>query len=63
MGTLVLALGLVLVVEGLILALIPGRLDALLQVLAAMPVETRRIVGLGALAAGVALIWIANWLT
>ena len=62
MTTLALALGLVLAVEGLVLALLPGRLDSLVRALAEIPVDTRRLLGLAALAAGVALIWLAGGL-
>jgi uncharacterized protein YjeT (DUF2065 family) len=37
--------GLVLVIEGLVFALAPSRLEDLLRVLANIPVETRRIIG------------------
>ncbi|MBI1218232.1 MAG: DUF2065 family protein [Rhodobacteraceae bacterium] len=62
MITLVLVLGGVCVVEGLILALIPGRIEEALALFARLPVETRRGFGLGALAVGVALIWLARML-
>ncbi|MFM2354850.1 MAG: hypothetical protein RLZZ528_586 [Pseudomonadota bacterium] len=57
---LVLGIGLVLVVEGLVLALAPSRIDELMDLLRRMPVETRRFLGLLAVAAGVALIWLAG---
>ncbi|MDF0599969.1 DUF2065 domain-containing protein [Psychromarinibacter sp. C21-152] len=60
MAVIVLALGLVLCVEGLVFALAPSRLEDLLRTLAEMPSETRRMVGLGALAAGVLLVWLAK---
>ncbi len=60
MATLILAIGLVLSIEGLVFALAPSRLEDLLRVLAEMPIETRRMVGLGAVALGVALIWVAR---
>ena len=55
-----LALGLVLVVEGLVLALAPRRLEEMLVLLARMVPEQRRLIGLGALAFGLALIWLAR---
>lgn len=58
--TLILALGLVLIVEGLVLALAPSRLEEFLAMLVAIPVETRRLIGLAALAAGVGLFWITK---
>lgn len=56
MATLATALGLVLVIEGLALALAPSRFEDLLAALAALGPERRRLVGLGAVAAGVALV-------
>lgn len=63
MSTVVLALGLVLCVEGLVFALAPSRLEEALRLLAELPVDTRRLLGLGALAIGVALIWVAKLLS
>ena len=60
MQTIVLALGLVLIIEGLVFALAPSRVDDLLRVLAQMPVETRRLIGLTALALGGALVALAR---
>ena len=60
MSTILLAIGLVLVVEGLVFALAPSRLEQLLDVIRQMPVETRRVIGLTALAVGVLLIWLAK---
>ncbi|MGL4280179.1 MAG: DUF2065 family protein [Albidovulum sp.] len=57
-----LAIGLVLVVEGLVLALAPSRIAELLDLIRRMPVETRRNLGLGAVALGTALIWLAHGL-
>jgi len=62
MSTVLLAIGLVLCVEGLVFALAPSRLEDLLAALSNIPAETRRSIGLGALAAGVALIWLAKTL-
>ncbi|MFC2966717.1 DUF2065 family protein [Acidimangrovimonas pyrenivorans] len=50
------AIGLVLVVEGLVFALAPGRIEEALLLLARLPNEWRRILGLGALAAGVLVL-------
>lgn len=55
-----LAAGLWLVAEGLVLALAPGQVERALAFLAGRPVESRRIIGLSALAAGIALIWLAR---
>ncbi|MGS4944665.1 DUF2065 domain-containing protein [Meridianimarinicoccus sp. RP-17] len=54
------ALAGVLVFEGLVLALAPSRVEDMLRVLIDMPVPLRRMLGLGALAAGVMLVWIAQ---
>ncbi len=60
MATILLAIGLVLCVEGLVFALAPSRLEDLLEALRQIPVDTRRLIGLAALAIGVTLIWIAK---
>ena len=59
-GVVLLALGLVLIVEGLVYALAPSLVEDLLEALKAMPSEARRLVGLLALVTGVALVWIAK---
>ncbi|MEM1361546.1 MAG: DUF2065 domain-containing protein [Pseudomonadota bacterium] len=63
MATLVAALGIVLVFEGLIFALLPGRLDDLAALLARIPLDTRRLLGLTAVALGVVLLWIWRMMT
>ena len=60
---LLLAIGLVLTLEGLVLALAPSRIDDVLRMLAEMPVETRRLVGLLAITMGGILLWFAAWIT
>jgi hypothetical protein len=62
MATLLLGIGLVFVLEGLVLALAPSRIDELLELIRQMPVEMRRNLGLGAVALGIALIWLAQGL-
>jgi len=57
-----LAFGLVLVIEGLVLALAPLRLEQVLAVLAAMTRDQRRGLGLAAVALGVALVAAGRWL-
>lgn len=52
-----LGLGLVLVFEGLVFALLPTRLEELVRLIAEMPLETRRAIGLGAVALGVLFVW------
>lgn len=58
--TLILAIGLVLIVEGLVIVLAPRFLEDLLRLLVDMPIETRRLLGLAGLAAGVFLAWISQ---
>ena len=52
-----LALGLVLIVEGLAYALAPSLVERLLEALRLMSEEQRRLLGLAAMAAGMALAW------
>jgi len=56
----VLALGLVLAIEGLVLALAPRRIEDALRLLASLGLDQRRMIGLGALAVGVTLVWVAR---
>jgi len=56
----VLAIGLVLVIEGLALALAPRRFEDALRLLLALSVGQRRMIGLGALGAGVLLVWLGR---
>ncbi|MFK7940095.1 MAG: DUF2065 domain-containing protein [Roseovarius sp.] len=58
--TALLALGLVLIVEGLVYALAPSLIEDLLAAMRMMPVEQRRLLGLIALALGVFLLWLAK---
>ena len=53
---LVLGLGMVLVIEGLVFALAPSRLEDLLRLMNQIPVETRRLIGLGAMTLGAVLV-------
>ncbi len=55
-----LAVGLVLVVEGLVLALAPSRMEDIVKALSEIPSETRRMMGLTALALGVLFVWLAK---
>ena len=59
-GDLLLGLGFVAIVEGLVLALVPGHLERVLAFVTAMEPERRRTVGLLAVTAGVALVWLAR---
>jgi uncharacterized protein YjeT (DUF2065 family) len=60
MSILLLGLGLVLVFEGLVLALAPSRLEELVRLISEIPIETRRMAGLCAVAAGVFLVWLSG---
>lgn len=53
---LVLGLGMVLVIEGLVFALAPSRLEDMLRLLSSIPVETRRLIGLAAMTIGAVLV-------
>ncbi|MBA83944.1 DUF2065 domain-containing protein [Thalassobius sp. S69A] len=55
-----LALGLVLIVEGLAYALAPSLIEAMLEALRALTLEQRRMLGLAAVAGGVVLVWLAK---
>ena len=60
MNTIIMAIGLVLVVEGLVFALAPSRLEDVLEALKNMAPERRRLIGLAALSIGVVLVWLAK---
>lgn len=59
MSLILLALGLVLIVEGLVYALAPHVIEELLAALRSLPIETRRLVGVASVAVGTALLWLA----
>lgn len=59
MGLAILAIGLVLIVEGLVYALAPWLVEDLLTALRSLSIEQRRLLGLASLAFGVALLWLA----
>ena len=52
------ALALVLVIEGLFLAVFPHRLRQVLQMLEQMPPESLRLAGIVAAAIGVVIVWL-----
>ena len=60
MSWLLLGLGMVFVIEGLVFALAPSRLDEVVDLIRRIPPETRRLMGLAAVAIGVLLVWIAR---
>ncbi len=57
-----LALGLVLIVEGLAYALAPSLVEQLLELLRTFPEAMRRNIGILAMLLGVILVWIAKTL-
>ncbi len=59
MATILLALGLVLIVEGLAYALAPSLIERMLEALRQIPEVARRQVGLLALVSGLILVWLA----
>lgn len=59
-ATAALALGLVLIVEGLVYVLAPQLVERMLVALRAIPPEARRLLGLLALVTGLALVWLAK---
>jgi hypothetical protein len=52
------AIALVLVIEGLVLALLPNRFEEVLRALAEMPRDRRRALGLTSAAAGIGLLFL-----
>jgi uncharacterized protein YjeT (DUF2065 family) len=60
MSNLIVALGLVLVIEGMLWALAPGLGRKLLQAAAETPESTLRLVGAAAVALGVFVIWLVR---
>ena len=60
MAWIALGLGLVLVIEGLVFALAPSRLDEIVEMMAKLSREQRRAIGLVAVAIGVGLVWLAK---
>ena len=61
-GLVLLAIGLVLVIEGLVYALAPSLVEQLLAALRALPHDSRWLIGLGSIAAGLVLVWCAKML-
>ncbi|MDR6266349.1 MULTISPECIES: DUF2065 domain-containing protein [Rhodobacterales] len=60
MHELLLALGLMAAIEGLVLALAPLRFEELVKTLGSLSEQQKRGIGLGILAFGVVLVWIAK---
>lgn len=62
MATILLALGLVLIVEGLAWVLAPALIEQLLEMLRNLPMSARRQVGGLAIVSGLLLLWAADGL-
>ncbi|PVA07118.1 DUF2065 domain-containing protein [Thalassorhabdomicrobium marinisediminis] len=60
MGLALLALGLVMIVEGLVYALAPSLIEDLLEALRQIPREARRLLGFAVLTGGVFFLWLAS---
>jgi uncharacterized protein len=60
MSVILWAIGLVLIVEGLVLALAPLRIDDLLRMMTELSRDQKRLVGLVAVALGAILVWLAR---
>lgn len=60
MTLVLLGIGLVLVIEGLAIALAPSRIEQVLAALASLDRDRRRLIGLVAVAAGVGLVWLSQ---
>ena len=54
------ALGLVLVIEGLLYALVPGQLKAMMQAVGNLSDDQLRIGGVAAMATGVLAVWLVH---
>ncbi|MEM7319706.1 MAG: DUF2065 domain-containing protein [Pseudomonadota bacterium] len=62
MEIILLALGLVLIVEGLAYALAPSLVEQMLEMLRALPEQARRQIGMLAMVFGLILVWLAYYL-
>lgn len=60
MSAVLLAIGLVLAVEGLVLALAPRRMEDALRLILTLSEDRRRMIGLVALGLGVVLVWLSG---
>ncbi|OWU72597.1 DUF2065 domain-containing protein [Marinibacterium profundimaris] len=61
-ATALLAMGLVLVTEGLAWWLAPSLVERLLEMMRNLPLQARRQLGLLAVVSGLILLWTAHWL-
>lgn len=60
MNDLIVALGLVLAIEGTFYALAPGKLKDMMRQMQDIPEQTLRTGGIAAVAAGVLVVWLAR---
>lgn len=58
--TILLGIAMVLIIEGLAYALAPSLVEQMLEAMRQMPLDMRRLIGVTAIAAGVAMMWIIN---
>ena len=58
--SLLMALGLVFVIEGLLYALVPGHLKNMMKAMESVPDDTLRIGGLAAVGFGVFMVWVVK---
>jgi len=61
MADLIVAIGLVLVIEGLLYAAFPDRMKKMMSLALSMPDNSMRTGGLFAAASGIIIIWLARW--
>ncbi|WP_439523141.1 DUF2065 domain-containing protein [Marivita sp.] len=58
MGSVIQGIALVLIIEGLAYALAPSLIERMLEAMRLMPLDMRRLIGVSAVAAGIAMLWI-----
>jgi len=63
MTDLIVAIGLVLVIEGLLYAAFPEAMKKMMSMALSMPDNSMRTGGLLAAGGGITIIWLARWLT
>jgi len=63
MSDLIVAIGLIFVIEGLLYATFPEAMKKMMSLALSMPDTSMRTGGLFAAAGGIVIIWLARWLT
>ena len=58
--TILIGIAMVLIIEGLAYALAPSLIERMLEAMRLMPMDMRRLIGVSAIAAGVAMLWILS---